>query len=231
MIKSNKMLIGYNNAYQIKTLSIKASFVTAIYLKSARIIAFFVLLIVLQGCELLSNKSKSEPALVINANEYVLCITALQSETFADFCSLDKWLVFVFDISELTWAERLAKITQMGDDSRALLAKILLSQGTDTPYSNRLRAQNWVVNISGESSPAMKKILDELVYQNSQQLLEFESAITILSRVNVRQQKKIAELQTQVSAREDEIKKQQEQVQQLLKIETDLLEQNRSEKR
>jgi uncharacterized coiled-coil protein SlyX len=119
----------------------------------------------------------------------------------------------------------------MSDDARSLLVKILLSQPTDTPYNQRLRAQNWVVKIEGQTSPAMNVLLDQLIYQTSQQLLEFESAITILSRVNVRQQKAITELEQQLSKREQEIQKQQEQVDKLLKIETDLIEQNRSEKR
>jgi uncharacterized coiled-coil protein SlyX len=199
--------------------------------ETARLLALCALFPLLQGCELLSFNTQSKAAEVVNVNEYELCVTPEQSETFTDFCSLDTWLVFVLEQTELTWPQRVEKIAELGEDSGSLLTKILLSQSTDTPYRNRLRAQNWVVKVSGESSSTMHKILNELVYQNSQQLLEFESAITILSRVNVRQQKTITELQTQLDAREQEIKKQQEQVDQLLKIETDLIEQNRSKER
>lgn len=200
---------------------------------SAKILAGCLMFLMLQGCELVSQKSESTPVFVaaineyevvadtyeyeavIDTNEYELCVTPLQHQKFTDFCSLDNWLVVVFEMSEMTWPVRLAKITELGDDPRSLLIKILLSKATDTPYRQRLLAQNWVVKISDESSPAMQKILDELVYQNSQQLLEYESAITLLSRVNTRQQTTISELQ--------------EQLDQLLKIETDLSEQNRSE--
>ena len=184
----------------------------------------------LQGCETL-NDLKHKIAPIVSSNTIVLCETSLQQETFGDFCSLDNWLLFAFATSEMAWPERSAKINELGDDSRSLLIKALLSQGADTPYRKRLRAQNWVVKISTESSSAMKHILDELVFKNSQHLLEFESAVTILSRVNARQQKTIIDLQAQLEAKQKEINKQQEQVRQLLKIETDLLEKNRSEDR
>lgn len=187
--------------------------------------------IVLQGCELFNKNNVHKPAKVINSDEYALCVTAEQNETFGDFCSLERWLEFVINTTDVMWPQRKEQILSMSDDARSLLIKILLSQPTDTPYNQRLRAQNWVVKIEGQTSPAMNVLLDQLIYQTSQQLLEFESAITILSRVNVRQQKAITELEQQLSKREQEIQKQQEQVDKLLKIETDLIEQNRSEKR
>lgn len=205
----------------------------ALYNNSTKILAGCLMFLMLQGCELVSQQSGSTPVIVaatneyetvaaINENEiiadtyeYALCVTPLQHQKFTDLCRLDNWLVVVLEMSEMTWPVRLAKITEMGDDPRSLLFKILLSKATDTPYRQRLLAQNWIEKISGETSPVMQKMLDELVYQNSQQLLEYESAITLLSRVNARQQTTISELQ--------------EQLDQLLKIETDLSEQNRSE--
>jgi hypothetical protein len=87
------------------------------------------------------------------------------------------------------------------------------------------------VKISGDTSQVMQVLLTDLIYENSKQLLEFESAITILSRVNSRKEKLISQLELTLSEREQKIQKQQDQVEQLLKIETDLIEQNRNEKR
>lgn len=233
-----------SNALHKKSFDERVLQRNAIHKNSAKMLASCLMFLMLQGCELVSQKSESTPVVVsaineyeavvaineneiiadtyeyeavIDTNEYELCVTPLQHQKFTDFCGLDNWLVVVLEMSEMTWPMRLTKITEMGDDPRSLLIKILLSKATDTPYRQRLLAQNWVEKISGESSPAMQKILDELVYQNSQQLLEYESAITLLSRVNARQQTTISELQ--------------EQLDQLLKIETDLSEQNRSEEK
>jgi len=103
----------------------------------------------------------------------------------------------------------------------------LLSQGIDTPYQNRLRAQSWLLALENQVSPAMHMLLIDIIYENSQQLLEFESAITILSGINTRQEQQIAALRNQVSLREEEIKQQGKQVDQLLKIELDLSQRNK----
>jgi hypothetical protein len=66
-----------------------------------------------------------------------------------------------------------------------------------------------------------------LIYNNSQQLLELESAITVLSRVNTQQAKKITKLEKRLGKSEEEILKQQEQVDQLLKIELDISKKNK----
>jgi len=198
--------------------------------KAFRLLTILLCLTMLQACELF-NKSGVSPAPIASSEPFTLCETPAQNETFAEFCSLDNWLAFVFEAAATEWPVRAEQIEQLNEDPRSLLQKVLLSQATDTPYRQRLRAQNWVLKVMAESSPSMQKVMEELVFQNSQQLLEFESAITILSRVNARQQKTISELQAQLEARQQEIQNQQEQVDQLLKIETDLIEQNRSEKR
>jgi uncharacterized coiled-coil protein SlyX len=146
-------------------------------------------------------------------------------------CKPSTWLQFLLEVQALTWPERMQSIDDLGDEPVNVLKKILLSQGADTPYQDRLRAQNWIVKISGDTSQVMQVLLTDLIYENSKQLLEFESAITILSRVNSRQEKLISQLELTLSEREQKIQKQQDQVEQLLKIETDLIEQNRNEKR
>ena len=160
-----------------------------------------------------------------------LCDTQDHKDTYEAFCNPSTWLQFVLETHALTWPERMQSIDDLDDAPVSLLKKILLSQGADTPYQHRLRAQNWIVKIKANASSVMQVLLNDLIYENSKQLLEFESAITILSRVNSRQEKLISELELTLSEREQEIQKQQDQVEQLLKIETDLIEQNRNEKR
>ena len=163
--------------------------------------------------------------------ESSLCITQAQLDDFDDFCNISNWFEFVVEAQELTWPARLQMISDLDDQTESLVKKVLLSQGVNTPYQHRLRSQTWIVKLMAVASDTMKIVLNELIYENSKQLLEFESAITILSRVNARQEKTIAELEQKLIEQEQAILKQQDQVEQLLRIETDLIEQNRNEKR
>jgi len=113
-------------------------------------------------------------------------------------------------------------------DPKSLIEKVLLSQGDDTPYRNRLRAQKWIEELQMLTDKSMTQVLDILIFQPSQQLLELESAITILSKVNGRQEKTIAAQEIQLVEKNEEIEKQRKQVEQLLDIEASMVNQNRS---
>jgi hypothetical protein len=183
----------------------------------------------ISACEAL-NQFRQQASGQHNAAQ-VICESQEQEDAYGAFCKPSTWLQFVLEAQALSWSERMQSINDLDDEPVNVLKKILLSQGADTPYQDRLRAQNWIVKISGDSSEVMQVLLTDLIYENSKQLLEFESAITILSRVNSRQEKLISQLELTLSEREQKIQKQQDQVEQLLKIETDLIEQNRNEKR
>ena len=201
-----------------------------ICVKKASIIAASAFcLLSLSGCEVLKKLSEPDNAQTIPpiVKPVNLCDTPEQIEDFAEFCQFEYWLTYLLEVMPMTWQERSENIEILGDDTVSLVRKSLLSQGTETPYQNRLRAQNWILKISNKASDDMRFLLKDVVFNNSKQLLEFESAITILSRVNVRQEKAIQELQTKLEERQKEIEKQQSQVEQLLKIESDLINQNR----
>jgi uncharacterized coiled-coil protein SlyX len=183
----------------------------------------------MSACEAL-NQFRQQANNQHNATQ-AMCVSPEHEDAFGAFCKPSTWLQFLLEVQALTWPERMQSIDDLGDEPVNVLKKILLSQGADTPYQDRLRAQNWIVKISGDTSQVMQVLLTDLIYENSKQLLEFESAITILSRVNSRQEKLISQLELTLSEREQKIQKQQDQVEQLLKIETDLIEQNRNEKR
>jgi uncharacterized coiled-coil protein SlyX len=74
---------------------------------------------------------------------------------------------------------------------------------------------------------SMTQVLDILIFQPSQQLLEMESAITILSKVNGRQEKTITAQEAQIAKKNKEIEDQRKQVEQLLDIEASMVNQNR----
>lgn len=179
----------------------------------------------LSGCELLEQtKQTSAPVEIIDID---LCDTAKHQASFGNFCDSSHWIIYALDLQSIEWSERLQLTKELGDEPGELVKKILMSQGADTPYQYRLRAQSWILKVNDSAPELMRKLLTQLLYENNKQLLEFESAITILSQVNARQEKTITELQTSLLEREQQIQKQQSQVDQLLKIETDLIEQNR----
>lgn len=195
-----------------------------------KITCFIALTGLLSACELLpkltNNAVQSSPTCNMQ-----LCVSEANNVEFSEFCELENWLLFILETQNKQWSQRQQDIALLGDTPRDLLVKILLSQNADTPYQNRLRAQNWVVKLVPKTDPDMRRLLEDVVYNNSQQLLEYESAITIISRVNVRQEKTIQDLQVQLQERDDALQKQQDQVEQLLKIESDLIEQNRGSNR
>jgi uncharacterized coiled-coil protein SlyX len=119
-------------------------------------------------------------------------------------------------------------IKSLGNEPKQKLQQILLSQGSDTPYASRLRAQNWITSLQPQMDARMQQVLKLLVFEPSQQILELESAITILTRLNTRQEKTIEELEETLSIRNKEMEKQRDQVEQLLKIEANMSEQKRS---
>jgi len=124
--------------------------------------------------------------------------------------------------NESTWLERNNKIKALSKEPKQRLQQILLSQGLDTPYINRLRAQNWLKELKPQLDDKMKQALELWIEKPSQQMLELESAISILSKVNTRQERSLTELQETLNVRTDEIQKQREQVQQLLHIEANM---------
>lgn len=190
---------------------------------------FFLLAIpVLSGCELL-KPLKREPSEVVNLMSTKYCENQDTMARFGDYCELDAWADKLILASTISWPSRSEMIELLPNDPKSLIEKVLLSQGDDTPYRNRLRAQKWIEEIQTLSDKPMTQVLDILIFQPSQQLLELESAITILSKVNGRQAKTIADQEVQLAEKNQEIENQRKQVEQLLDIEASMVNQNRSD--
>jgi hypothetical protein len=192
-----------------------------------RILWVALLVMSLSACELL-DKSYDAMATPEAPDGTYLCDTSEGLQSFEEFCQLRTWTEFLLDANQAKWVERHDSVKNLGDETKQKLQKILLSQAIDTPYSNRLRAQNWLDEILPLMDEKMQQVAMLLVQKPSQQMLELESAITILSRVNARQEKTIKDLQETLNIRSEEIKKQREQVEQLLKIETNMSDERRS---
>lgn len=193
-----------------------------------KMLFFLLVVLALSGCELL-KPLKGEPSEVVNLMSTKYCESDDTMARFAEYCELDTWADTLILASTISWPARSEMIDALPNDPKSLIEKVLLSQGDDTPYRNRLRAQKWIEEIQTLSDKSMTQVLDILIFQPSQQLLELESAITILSKVNGRQEKTITEQEIQLTEKNQEIENQRKQVEQLLDIEASMVNQNRSD--
>lgn len=178
-------------------------------------------LLLVSGCHSLSNLVTSTSSPENQAPTCVFFDIPSNSNQFdaALMCNDSYWLSFWLTHSTVPWRERLALFSQLGHRPDQRLRRFLLSQPIDTPYQSRLRSQTDFELLKEHLEPAFAKLLEELAYKPSQQLLEYESAITILSRVNSRQSVSLDEQARLLQEQENKIN-------QLLKIEADALEQN-----
>ncbi len=194
-------------------------------------IVVLIFCLILSGCKLIPKDGPLPP--VVEAEPQVrqtwFCTTEASFDALGKFCEFNYWAKVYIEANEINWPERLNRINELGDAPVDLMYKVMMSQGPDTPYQNRLRAQNWITSLLTVVEPTMASVLDVVIFQPSQQLLELESAITILSRVNVRQEKVMDELNATLDARKEDLEKQRTQVEQLLKIEANMADQNRSQ--
>ena len=179
----------------------------------------FLLLLVLNGCKLLDGIAARDAGTGSEVNEVDLdqyrpvCLS--DNDDIEHNCDLSYWLKFWIDNEALPWAQRRESIRQLDNRLDNLLRKILLSQGSGTPYQDRLRAQVWHEHLRPLLTGAMAEVLRVMLYQPNQELLEFESTIATLSTVNSGQSRTIDDQQKQ-------LEQQQRQLDQLLKIEASM---------
>lgn len=174
-------------------------------------------LFALSGCEIIEH-GPPKPVPVSNSQaDATLCVMAKGQQEISHNCDLMHWLSFWVKHDELSWPVRRELIDQLGESPEHLLKKILLSQAKATPYQNRLRAQGWADQMLPMMSSQMQDLFHVLIYQPSQERLEFESALTILTRINTNQSKAL-------DAQEQKLEEQQQQIDKLLKIEASMME-------
>lgn len=189
---------------------------------------WLLLLSVLAGGCTIINEKPPIPGPVIPENEAReklreerVCVVP---EAIADFetrCDMAYWLGLWVEADAMRWSQRKAAITALGNSLPDKLHKIVLSLPVDTPYQDRLRAQSWLSEVQVYLTEQMQTLVDTLVESPNTQLLEFESAISLMSRVNTQQAQTIENLK-------EELEAQRKKLEELLQIEATLMDKNRS---
>ena len=190
---------------------------------SWRTAILIVALLAISGCELIGKRGGDDHERANHAGQDPLpttdsfCVASVTEAPIEQNCNIVYWLTYWSAIENQSWPQRKTKIEQLGQDPSSTLKKILLSQGKATPYKDRLRAQSWIESLLPKLSPQMRNFIAVVVYQPSQELLEMESALVSLSRMNT-------DLSMQNEEQKSLINKQKNQIEQLLKIEASIMD-------
>jgi hypothetical protein len=170
--------------------------------------------ILFTSCELLPSLNTSQTKPEVQKNQFN-CVWKNSSD--AKHCEIEYWLKFWSEIEDISWPQRKKQIDALSTQDGDVLKKVMLSQGKSTPFQDRLRAQAWVNSILPKLSQPMHRFILVALYHPSQDLLELESALVTLSKINTQQSFKIEEQQIL-------LKKQQSQIDQLLNIEASIIQ-------
>lgn len=182
--------------------------------------------LLLSGCQLIpQNQTSTEGQVeVVNASTGGPdCVFVTSALVDAARCDISFWLDYWAQVDQLPWPTRLSLIEELGDQPDEVLQKVILSQPVNTPYKARLRAQHWFEGLYPELSDVSQKQLTAIVAKPSEHMLEFESAITVLSKINNGQDKTIA-------TQEQQINELKAQLEALLNIESNLMNQEEETK-
>ena len=171
-------------------------------------------LILLTGCELVQSLRTSQLSSQVVTNQPI-CVWENYLE--ANECKIEYWLRFWYEAEAISWPERKRQINALSEQDADVLKKVLLSQGKDTPFQDRLRAQAWVESILPKLIPQMRLFIVVALVHPSQDLLEMESALVTLSKISTHQSSHIEELQRLLN-------KQKSQIDQLLNIEASIIQ-------
>lgn len=173
----------------------------------------------ISGCTLLEKLpgKANQPSLSSNK---ALC--TWQNTSPADSCQFEYWLTYWSSTDSLSWPQRKKRIDTLGSKKAELFKKVLLSQGKNTPYQNRLRAQTWLESLLPKFTPEVRQFVLVAIYQPSQELLEMQSVVSTLTKINAQQSSNIEEQQQLID-------KQQGQIEQLLNIEASIMQETNKE--
>lgn len=148
----------------------------------------------LPACQL-----STQPSTQVTTISSQFCLSESE-QVVAYNCDLDYWLQFWIEQDKQSWSQRKTAMQSLPDDISGQLKRILMSQAKDTPYQDRLRAQIWAEKLLPQLTESMQQLLTVIVYQPSQAMLEYESALSTLSRVNSRQSEQLQQQQSQIEA-------------------------------
>lgn len=180
----------------------------------SKLLVVFSTLILLTSCEMVQSLKIPKTSTDVPKN-IPLCVWKNSSQI--NNCKIEYWLRFWYEIEDIAWPERKKQIDALSEEDADVLKKVLLSQGKSTPFQDRLRAQGWTESILPKLSQQMRRFILVSLYSPSQDLLEMESALVTLSKINTHQSFNIEALQAL-------LKKQQSQIDQLLNIEASIIQ-------
>ncbi len=167
------------------------------------------------GCAIIPAKPGAQSASVEDDTNCVFKRSVVTDEAR---CSLDFWIDYWSKINNLPWVKRQGLIAELASSPDALLQKVILSQPVSTPYRARLRAQHWLEQVMPSLTKANQARFTAAIAEPSNHILEYESALSLLSRSN-------RELSDTLSVQKQKIEELSAQLDALLNIESNLMSQ------
>ncbi len=190
-----------------------------------------VSVLLLVGCKMLppqpvENEKSVPPEMVeVTQSEPIdtssLCLVDEDVAEFEHQCDLAYWTSLWIRADAMPWPKRKNAINSLGNSLEDKLTKIIFTLPVSTPYQDRLRASHWLKEILPELSSDFARLVKPIVQAPNEQMLEYESAISLLSRVNTQQNQRLESVQKELEA-------QRKKVEELLQIEASLMDKNRS---
>ncbi|WP_018984534.1 hypothetical protein [Salinimonas chungwhensis] len=184
------------------------------------------LLAVLTGCAGLPGaepeevqENEPQPVVIIDDSDD-FCLVSPDQITFAHQCDFLYWAGVWVNAEKTSWPERKKTIMQLGDSVPDTLTKILLSLPVDTPYQDRLRAQHWLSSVKPKLQENVAPLVETMVIAPNSEMLELESALVVLNKVN-------AEQAQDTQALKEELEAQRKKLEELLEVEATLMDKNR----
>jgi hypothetical protein len=195
-----------------------------------KILPVVLMLMLLSGCEILDLMSNTEVEKTkIFEPTPRMCVLTPDQEDSLENCNIDYWMRYWSGVNNLTWPQRRAEINNLSETVPDTLKKVLLCQGKGTPYQNRLRAQTWAISIMPALTDEMRELFSVAVFQTSQELLELESALVTLSKINTNQSNRVEEQQQLIEQQQNQIERQKNQIEQLLNIEASIMDNSKGD--
>jgi hypothetical protein len=186
-------------------------------------------LLMLSGCSVLSsitgklsdNERNSQDTNVLDNAE--LCVVVREEANLEHNCDMAYWLNLWLVADDTPWLERKQSLSSLDNSMHDTLLRYFLTLPNDTPYQERLGAQLSIDAIEAKMTPAFARVIRTVAMQQNKQLMELESALSVLVKQN-------ATLSNEISALTTQLQEQQKKINALLKIETTLMDKSRSSK-
>lgn len=161
-----------------------------------------LLLLTLSGCQLLSQQqplpeAEQAPPLtdpVLTADEFATVPEEVPLSLSDDPATLQAWVNYRASLlhNRALWRESLGDLAE--PDPVQMLQRIILQLHPDTPYLTRLRVQMQLAEQIAALPPGLAALISwDLTF--NQKLLETESAVSALTRLNAQQHDNIERLQ------------------------------------